>query len=271
MLVNSVKDILQILGYDIDEDLQLADAVSKDISTACQVEDNGTKETRQMVSGGVDILLSLFAVMGQKLFPRAIMTKCTNGQVIVHNKEEIMYYFKASNYEDCRINAYPALLKGEEQALNLFAPNILFIDLDAKKFSSDKELKLALKPILKNIAHMLYDCKPLVLWSGHGYHIIIPVNCKEALEHSQQLVQYTSEPSKGFLQFAKRLLSQNKADPANNPSFKSCLLRVPYTFNSKCIGEGIDAEVKVIQLWNSSMQLPTVDNLLADFKTFFCR
>jgi hypothetical protein len=70
------------------------------------------------------------------------------------------------------------------------------------------------------------------------------------------------------LQFAERLLSLNKADSANNPSFKSCLLRVPYTFNSKCIGEGIDAEVKVIQLWNSSMQLPTVDNLLADFKTF---
>jgi hypothetical protein len=33
----------------------------------------------------------------------------------------------------------------------------------------------------------------------------------------------------------------NKADPANNPSLKSCLLRVLHTLNSKCIEEGVDA------------------------------
>jgi hypothetical protein len=59
----------------------------------------------------------------------------------------------------------------------------------------------------------------------NGYHIIIPVNCKEALEHFQEFKQYTSEPSKEFLQFAEHHSSFNKADPANNPSFKSCLLR----------------------------------------------
>ena len=175
-----------------------------------------------------------------------------------------MYYFEACNYEDCRINAYQAFLsKTEEQEykngtkLNLLAPNILFIDLDAKKFTSDRELRDVLKQILKNIAYLLDDCKPLVL----------PVNCK-ALESSQDLTQYTPEPSKEFLQFSEHLLSLNKADPANNPSLKSCLLRVPRTFNSECLEEGIGAEVKVVQQWDSSIQSPSIDNLLVEFQTF---
>jgi hypothetical protein len=184
-----------------------------------------------------------------------------------------MYYFETCNYEDCRINAYLAFSsKDEEQNainMNLLVPNILFIDLDAKKFKSDKELEAALKQILNNVASILHNCKPLVLWSGHGYHIIIPVNCKEASERFQEFSQHTSEPSsKEFLQFAEHLLSLSKADPANNPSLKSCLLRVPQTLNSKCIEEGVDAGVKIFHLWDSSMQQPSVDNLLAEFQTF---
>jgi hypothetical protein len=47
------------------------------------------------------------------------------------------------------------------------------------------------------------------------------------------------------------------------------LLRVPYTFNSKCIGEGIgDAEVKIVQSWDSSQILSEIDNLLIEFQTY---
>jgi hypothetical protein len=63
-------------------------------------------------------------------------------------------------------------------------------------------------------------------------------------------------------------LSLNKADTANNPGLKSCLLRVPYTFNSKCIKEGIDSEVKIVEQWDSSKPLPDIDNLLVEFQTF---
>ena len=63
-------------------------------------------------------------------------------------------------------------------------------------------------------------------------------------------------------------MSLNKADIANNPGFKSCLLRVPYTFNIKCVDEGIDAEVKIVQQWDSSKPLPDIDNLLIEFQTF---
>jgi hypothetical protein len=215
MLINNVKDVLQILGYDINNDLlldkiQLTECSrmndiksSNSIATFSEtgVEDSPTSSSkrRELVSEGIDMFLSIFAAVGQRLFPRTIMTKCTNGQVEVHDKDKIMYYFETCNYEDCRINAYLAFSsKDEEQNainMNLLVPNILFIDLDAKKFKSDKELEAALKQILNNVASILHNCKPLVLWSGHGYHIIIPVNCKEASERFQEFSQHTSEPS----------------------------------------------------------------------------
>ncbi len=237
---------------------------------------NQQKPPKQLVSDGVNLILLLFTLVGQqRLFPRSIMTKNSNGQIIVHSKEQILIWFERAFYQDCRINAYPAFLsKAEEQDykkginLNLFAPNILFIDLDAKNFKSDREFQRAQKQICKNIASLLYDVKPLVIWSGHGYHIIIPVNAKEALENFEEFTSYTSEPSKAFLQFAEKHLSLNNADTANNPGFKSCLLRVPHTFNSKCIDEGIDAVVKVVQQWNSSKPLAEIDNLLIEFQTF---
>ena len=244
---------------------------------SCSTDINQEKQRRkQLVLEGVDLILSLFIVVGQqRLFPRTIMTKNSNGQIVVHTKEQMLYWFEQADYQDCRINAYPAFLsKAEERdydkgvSLNLFSPNILFIDLDAKRFDSNTSLQRALKQILKNIASLLYDVKPLVLWSGHGYHIIIPVNAKEALENFTDFMEYTTEPSKEFLQFAERFLSLNKADMANNPGFKSCLLRVPYTFNSECLDEGIDAEVKIFQQWDSSKPLPDIDNLLVEFQTF---
>ena len=46
------------------------------------------------------------------------------------------------------------------------------------------------------------------------------------------------------------------------------ILRVPYTFNSRCIDQGIDAEVKIVQRWDSSKPLSEIDNLLIEFQTF---
>ncbi len=99
MLINSVKDVLQILGYDVEERLlhtdasQLIDNIRlnpisiPDTATAAPVSQidsrvtNKKKETRSLVSEGIEIILSLFAAVEQRLFPRTIMTKCTNGQV----------------------------------------------------------------------------------------------------------------------------------------------------------------------------------------------
>ena len=202
------------------------------------------------------------------------MTKYTRGQITVHSKGQIIYWFEQANYQDCRINAYPAFVSEAEVQdykqginLNLFAPNVLFIDLDIEDFGSKEELDKWLGRILKNIANVLHGVKPLVLWSGHGYHIIIPVKATEALEQFEDFKPYVNNPSEEFLQFTERYLSINKADDKNSPAFKSCLLRVPYTFNSNCIEEKVDGEVKVTQHRDNS-QLPEINNLLIEFQTF---
>ena len=88
----------------------------------------------------------------------------------------------------------------------------------------------------------------------------------EALEQYEDFRDLTEKPSSEF-QFAKRYLSFGKADNADNPAFKSCLLRVPYTFNSKCFDEGINPEVKIIQEFDIFKPLPKIDNLLVEFMT----
>jgi len=231
---------------------------------------------KQKVVEGVNTLLSLFStVKQQRLFPRKIMTKVTKVQVTVYSVEEILKRFKEADYKDCRINAYPAFLniaeeKDYENGVNLdfFIPNILFMDLDLKDFSSKKELDKVVNKILVNISKTLYYFKPLLLWSGRGHHIIIPVKVTEALEHFEEFDAFTKRPSEEFLQFAKEYLSFNKADKANTPAFKSCLLRVPNTFNSKCFDEGKDPEVKMIQEFDYTKPLPEIDNLLVEFMTF---
>jgi len=193
----------------------------------------------------------------------------------VYSKEQIIYWFEQANYEDCRINAYPAFISEAEKQdykqginSNSFTPNIFFIDLDIKNFKSKEELDRWLNRILRNIANVLHEVKPLVLWSGHGYHIVIPVKATEALEQFEDCRPYTDEPSKEFLQFAERHLSLNKADDKNSPAFGSCLLRVPHTFNSKCLYEKIDAEVIMAHEWDNSQRLPDIDSLLIEFQTF---
>jgi hypothetical protein len=236
---------------------------------------NETAVRRQKVLEGTSIILSLFSTTKQqRLFPRKIMTKKSGGQVTVYSIEQIMQAFEEADFIDCRINAYPAFLNEAEERdydngfnLDIFAPNILFIDLDQKDFSGGIELDKTLTKILKHISKVLHDSKPLILWSGNGYHIIIPVKATEALEHFEEFKGLTDRPSSEFLQFAKSFLSLNMADKANNPAFKSCLLRVPYTFNSKYIANGKDPEVKMIQEFHKST-LPSIDNILAEFMTF---
>jgi hypothetical protein len=69
------------------------------------------------------------------------------------------------------------------------------------------------------------------------------------------------------LRFAKDDLSNNKADKSNYPSFRSCLLRIPNSFNSKCLARGESFEnskVKIIQEWNRDR--PSIKFLLLDFR-----
>jgi hypothetical protein len=85
-----------------------------------------------------------------------------------------------------------------------------------------------------------------VLWSGNGIHICQPVQAI-ILEQESKFAQF-DQPSQIFLKFAAQILSNHKSDTNNNPGFKSCLLRVPGSYNSKYIEQ--NKEVKIIQRWN---------------------
>jgi hypothetical protein len=74
--------------------------------------------------------------------------------------------------------------------------------------------------------------------------------------------------SEHLFKFDNDLLFFKKADCDNNPDLKSCLLRVPHTFNTNCFDEGKDPEVKVVQQYDFSKPLPKPDDLLVEFMTF---
>jgi hypothetical protein len=100
-----------------------------------------------------------------------------------------------------------------------------------------------------------------VLWSGNGVHICQPVEAV-LLEQESKFAQF-DQPSQTFLKFAAQFLSNHKSDTNNNPAFKSCLLRIPGSYNSKYTENKGIAEVKIIQRWDGFR--PKINPLLYHF------
>jgi hypothetical protein len=96
------------------------------------------------------------------------MTRALGYQKEVFNINEALEYFRKSNYEDCRINAYPSFTKYND--INRTAPSFLMIDIDLKDFASKDKFDRALNRILKKIETSIHG-HPIVLWTGNGYHI----------------------------------------------------------------------------------------------------
>jgi len=188
-------------------------------------------------------------------FPRTISTKTSeNRQILVYSKEEALARFKAANYLDCKINAYPSFV--EWKGINRQAPNFIFIDLDEGRFKSRRNLDRILDKTCKNINEKFKDnVTPTILWSGHGYHIYLPVDAF-VLEGEEEFNRF-GNPSRKFIQFAEEFLSDEKA-----VSFKNCMIRIPGSFNSK---NGTE-EVKIIQKWNNYR--PSIKPLLFRFDIY---
>ena len=222
-----------------------------------------TNKNKKEIEIGLDFILS--HLEKPTIFPRTIMTKKLGYQRIVYSKERALEHFIESDFIDCRINAFPSLKEGAT-----WIPELLFIDLDLSTFNTKKSLQIALNKTLKSIKEKLANnnVHPTVLWSGNGYHIILPVYCPMELERIQEFQEFDN-PSERFLRFAKDNLSNNKADKANNPSFRSCLLRIPNSFNAKCLANGEifeHSKVKIIQEWNKDR--PSIKLLLLDFRRY---
>lgn len=173
-------------------------------------------------------------------FPRTISTKTTEGrQKLVNDKEEALARFKQANYLDCRINAYTELDE---------APSFIFIDLDT---DCRAQLGEVLTKIVKTISG-----NPTVLFTGSGYHVYQPIRSL-CLEKFADFENY-EEPSKQFLKFAEKYLSNNLSDVNHSPSFKSCMVRVPSSINTKN-----GKRVKIVQKWDGKR--PDIALLIGSF------
>jgi hypothetical protein len=80
------------------------------------------------------------------------------------------------------------------------------------------------------------------------------------LEQFKEFEEF-EHPSTKFIRFAEQYLTNENSDPSHNPSFKSCMLRVPGSFNSKC-PKGQN-EIIVIQKWDGYR--PPINLLLSTF------
>ena len=173
------------------------------------------------------------------------MTKVLGYQKEVFNVQEALEYFSASNYEDCRINAYPAYTKYD--GINRTPPSFLMIDIDLRDFESIDKLNKALNKVLKQIESKMRG-HPTVLWTGNGYHIYQPVT-GFILEQEEVFAKFIDPTGKDLttklMQFAEDFLTNKKGDRQHRPSINSCLVRIPGTINSKC-----GQTVKVVQRWD---------------------
>lgn len=208
------------------------------------------------VKEGLEFILEHFDT--NALFPRTIMTKKLGYQRVIYSKEEALKFFKDSGFIDCRINAFPALD-------NPF-PDFIFIDLDTSiqdKISIDRKLKITLLQIHKRL-----EGSPTVLWTGNGYHIYQPLDCKVRFENIQDFNEF-GNCNLHFLKFAKVFFSRGYADNSNNPSLRSCLLRVPNSINSKCLARGLEtdrARVRLVNKWDAKR--PSIGNMMGSFYAY---
>jgi len=193
----------------------------------------------------------------EPIFPRRIYTSIRK-QIEVQNESEIFTYFKEANFMDCRINAYPIR---QEWGIKLLGqgPDFIFIDLDLMNFKSKNALEDARRKTLSNIKDKLGSGHPTVVESGKGYHIYQPIDA--FVLESESIFSDYPRVSERFLKFAEWYLSGGRADSNHNPTFQSCLLRVPGTINSKT-----NTEVRIVQKWDGYR--PNIRHMLLNYETW---
>jgi hypothetical protein len=136
---------------------------------------------------------------------------------------------------------------------------MLDLDLNNFKFSRQK-LDRALNKILSSLKNKI---QPIVIWSGNGYHVLVPIEPLQfTLEDMEEFSKF-QDPSKSILRFLEKYLSKGKSDSVHNStvSFSNCMLRVPGSINSK--HNNNDNQVSIIRKWNS--QRFFINLLLGDF------
>ena len=140
------------------------------------------------------------------------MTKRLGCQVEVFNREAMLRHFEWSDYQDCRITAYPTL--AQYNGLNLVAPSLVIIDLDLNNFKSEIALNKALKSTLDHIYGLL-KVRPTVLWTGNGYHIYLPIKAfvlEEESVFASFVKQNEPDLSTKFMRYAEQFFRRISRD-----------------------------------------------------------
>jgi hypothetical protein len=228
------------------------------------------KSRLQKVEEGLRLIISHFDP-NEPLWPRMISTHLTGGsQIKVYSIEEALVWFQEADFLDCRISAYPIYT---DEYINrtgiMFVPTLLLIDLDREHFGTDEVFEAAATKTIANIKKIL-GANPTILWTGGGYHYLIPQSIIKPLEKIDDFKQFL-EPSRKFLHFEEWLMSDGKADQNHNRSvsFKNCMLRIPGSLNfgachrndkDEVIDIPPNAEVRIIQTWDGNR--PSVNHLL---------
>jgi hypothetical protein len=96
---------------------------------------------------------------------------------------------------DCRLAAYPYNAQKSAQIIDF-----VMLDLDLK-------LDKALSKILSSLSK--YDIVPTVIWTGNGYHVLVPLQPLEsALEDMAEFAKLGfKDPSKYILRFLEKRLN----------------------------------------------------------------
>jgi hypothetical protein len=192
----------------------------------------------------IQFILNHFEGAGP-IFPRTISTyKTHNRQILVTDIDQIYNHFRAAEFKDCRINAYPDFTNFH--GINMQYPALVMCDLDASHFKTERLLMKTLRVTIKNITVDLGEnAKPTVLFTGNWYHIYQPI--KLPILERESIFEIFERPSTQFIRYAAKKWTKGKNDPANHPSVNSCMVRVPNSINSKN-----GKLVKVVQWWNGT-------------------
>lgn len=199
------------------------------------------------------------------IYPRTISTYATNNaQVLIRDKETILQSFATASYKDCRISAYPDYTSFKE--INRTPPSFFMCDLDLKDFNFNiKALDKALKATEAKIRFKMGG-HPTILKTGGGYHIYQPVDgfILEGYSIFAEFAEPRLDLTSRFIRFAEAYFTNGRYDHNHNPTVKSCLVRVPNTFNSKY--QGGSSVVKIIKEWDGNK--PKINWILRDFRRY---
>ena len=182
--------------------------------------------TSSCITNNVEFILTHFP---KPIFSRTISTYKSQGkQFLIFSKEGMAKAYEDSNFIDCRVNAYP--YHTEYKDIQRYPPNFIFIDIDSASIKSYNKLEKEFNLTISKIKSQL-NGHPTILWTGNGYHIYQPIDAL-ILEEFAEFADFEN-PSLKFIRFAESYLSCGKSDRSHNPSFKSCMIRIPGSFNSK--------------------------------------